>query len=79
MPCTATVPNLSSSEQAQFVYNALPAGLFPTADEITRVPWRVSPEPFALSAKTVAGLEELGTDLLAFYRGINNLYNRSVR
>lgn len=79
MPCTATVPNLSSSEQAQFIHDALPIGLFPTADENVRVPWRVSPEPFALSAKTVAGLEELGSDVLAFYRAMNALYNRSAR
>lgn len=79
MPCTATVSNLTGSEQARFIYDALPAGLFPTADDAARVPWRVSPEPFALSAKTLAGLETLGPDLLAFYRATNNLYNRSVR
>ncbi|MEO9169642.1 MAG: hypothetical protein ABI282_00450 [Candidatus Baltobacteraceae bacterium] len=79
MPCTATVPNLDLREQAQFIYDALPGGLFPTTDENARVPWRVSPEPFALSAKTLAEIEQLGTDLLAFYRAMNNLYNRSVR
>ncbi|MDQ2865466.1 MAG: hypothetical protein M3R51_04515 [Candidatus Eremiobacteraeota bacterium] len=79
MPCTAIVPNLTSPERAQFVYDALPSGLFPTADANARVPWRVSPEPFALNAKTLAGLEQLGPDLLAFYRAMNALYNRSVR
>ena len=79
MPCTATVPNLTSAQQAQFIYDALPSGLFPTSDANVRVPWRISPEPFGLSAATIAGLETLGTDILAFYRATNSLYNRSAR
>ncbi len=79
MPCTATVPNLTAREQAQFIHDSLPAGLFKIEDETERIPWRVSPEPFALSPKTVTALETVGRDLLAFYRGLNSLYNRSAR
>ncbi|HET9030859.1 MAG TPA: hypothetical protein VFN49_11865 [Candidatus Aquilonibacter sp.] len=79
MPCTATVPNLTAREQAQFIEDAVPSGLFKTEDENARIPWRVSPEPFALSPKTVAQIEAIGRDLLAFYRALNGLYNRSAR
>src|SRR6185312_6396690 len=54
-------------------------GLFRVEDETERIAWRVSPEPFALSAKQLADVELLGTDLLAFYRVLNGLYNRSAR
>src|SRR5215469_12441864 len=79
MSCTATVPNLTAREQAQFIEDNVPPGLFKTEDESARIPWRVSPEPFALSAKTVTQIEQIGHDLLAFYRALNNLYNRSAR
>ena len=79
MPCTATVPNLTAREQAQFIHDTIPPGLFKTEDEHARIPWRVSPEPFALAPKTVTEIERIGTDLLAFYRALNNLYNRSAR
>jgi hypothetical protein len=79
MPCTAPMPNLTAREQAQLVHDAIPPGLFRTEDENARIPWRVSPEPFALSQKSVAEIERIGTDLLAFYRALNNLYNRSAR
>ena len=79
MPCTPTVPNLTAREQAQFIHDTIPAGLFKTEDDTQRIPWRVSPEPFALSPKTLATIETIGRDLLAFYRALNNLYNRSAR
>ncbi|HUA08838.1 MAG TPA: hypothetical protein VMA98_06135 [Candidatus Acidoferrales bacterium] len=79
MPCTAQVPNLTAREQAQFIHDAIPPGLFRTDDDSERIPWRVSPEPFALSQKTVARIEQIGRDLLAFYRALNSLYNRSAR
>lgn len=79
MPCTAIVPNLTAREQAQFIEDAVPPGLFKTEDENARIPWRVSPEPFALSPKTLAQIEQIGHDLLAFYRALNGLYNRSAR
>lgn len=79
MPCTATVPNLTAREQAHYLEEAIPPGLFRVQDENERIAWRVSPEPFALSAAQLAEIERLGTDLLRFYRALNNLYNRSVR
>jgi hypothetical protein len=44
-----------------------------------KVAWRLSPEPFWLSPQTLAAIERLGSDLLAFYRGLNALYNRSAK
>jgi len=79
MPCTATVPNLTAREQAQFLYETIPAGLFKIEDERERIPWRISPEPFALSAANVATIEAIGRDLLAFYRALSALYLRSTR
>jgi hypothetical protein len=79
MPCTASVPNLTAQEQALFVHDAIPSGLFRIEDESERIPWRVSPEPFALAPKTLAEIERIGADLLAFYRALNTLYNRSAR
>ncbi len=79
MPCTATIPNLTAREQARYLYEAIPPGLFRVEDENDRIAWRVSPEPFALSKEQVATIEALGLDLLRFYRALNNLYNRSVR
>jgi len=79
MPCTAQVPNLTAREQAQFIHDAIPPGLFRTDDDSERIPWRVSPEPFALSEKSVATIEQIGRDLLAFYRALNSLYNLSSR
>ncbi len=79
MPCTATIPNLTAREQAHHLYEAIPPGLFRVDDENERIAWRVSPEPFSLSAEQVNVIERLGSDLLAFYRALNNLYNRSAR
>jgi hypothetical protein len=79
MPCTATIPNLTAREQAHHLYEAIPPGLFRVTDENERIAWRVSPEPFALSPEQVGAIERLGTDLLRFYRALNNLYNRSAR
>ncbi len=79
MACTATIPNLTARAQARHLYEAIPPGLFRVNDESERIAWRVSPEPFALSKQQVDDLERLGSDLLAFYRALNNLYNRSTR
>ncbi len=79
MPCTAYAPNLTASERAHFLYEAIPPGLFRVENQQDRIAWRISPEPFALSGKTAQELEALGSDLVAFYRGLNNLYNRSAR
>jgi hypothetical protein len=79
MSCTALKPNLTAREQAQHLYQAIPSGLFRVENESERIAWRVSPEPFALSAAQVGEIERLGHDLLAFYRALNNIYNRSAR
>lgn len=79
MPCTAIAPGMSAQERARYVEENLPSGLFRVADSNERIAWRVSPEPFALSPATVERIENLGEDLLAFYRGLNALYTRSAR
>jgi hypothetical protein len=79
MPCTATKPNLTAREQAHHLYEAIPPGLFRVDDKNDRIAWRVSPEPFALTATQLGAIERLGHDLLVFYRALNNAYNRSVR
>lgn len=79
MPCTAYAPNLTARDQAHFLYEAIPSGLFKVENADERIPWRISPEPFALSPQTLARIETIGTNLLLFYRALNALYNRSVR
>lgn len=79
MACTAVRPNLTAREQAHFLYDAIPTGLFRVEDEQERIAWRISPEPFALSPATLERIERIGGDLVAFYRALNALYLRSVR
>jgi hypothetical protein len=71
---TLTTPR----DQARFLAERLPPGLFGSSDE-NHPAWRLSPEPFRLSAATFAAIERLGPDLLLFYRALNALYNRSAR
>ncbi len=79
MACSAFAPNLTAREQARFLYEAIPPGLFKVENLDERIPWRVSPEPFALSDATIQKITGVGNDLLAFYRALNALYNRSAR
>jgi len=79
MACSAFAPNLTAREQARFLYEAIPPGLFKVENEDDRIPWRISPEPFALSERTVEKITAIGNDLLAFYKALNALYNRSAR
>jgi hypothetical protein len=79
MACTAYAPDLTAREQAHFLYEAIPPGLFKVENEAERIPWRISPEPFALSPATLERIEGIGNDLLLFYRALNSLYNRSAR
>ncbi|MDQ2663437.1 MAG: hypothetical protein M3Y18_05305, partial [Candidatus Eremiobacteraeota bacterium] len=79
MPCTAFDSSLTARDQAHFLYDAIPPGLFKVENAEERIAWRVSPEPFALSAKTYDAIVALGPDLVAFYRALNALYNRSAR
>ena len=79
MACTAYAPDLTARDQARFLYETIPPGLFKVETEDERIPWRVSPQPFELSAPTLRIIEQIGTDLLLFYRALNSLYNRSAR
>ncbi|MDB5027317.1 MAG: hypothetical protein JWO66_1006 [Candidatus Eremiobacteraeota bacterium] len=80
MPCTSVTPELDAVGRARYVTDHLPSGLFRVVDDaVGDVAWRVSPEPFPLAPKTVAAIETLGNDLLAFYRALNALYLRSAR
>jgi hypothetical protein len=79
MACTAFAPNLTARDHAQYLYEAIPPGLFRVENEEERIPWRISPEPFALSEKTLEHIQSIGSDLLLFYRALNSLYNRSAR
>ncbi|MEW6754280.1 MAG: hypothetical protein AB1505_25345 [Candidatus Latescibacterota bacterium] len=45
----------------------------------SRLPWRISPEPFWLTPPQARFLEELGEALHAFYRAANLLYHQSTR
>jgi len=80
MPCTAFSPALTARDQARYLYEHIPPGLFRSEgiDEST-VAWRVAPEPFALSPATLERIVSLGDDLLSFYRALNGLYTRSAR
>jgi hypothetical protein len=80
MACTSVVPELDAVGRGQYVVEHLPTGLFRVADAAAGgVAWRVTPEPFPLAPSTVAAIETLGNDLLAFYRALNALYLRSAR
>ncbi len=80
MPCTSVAPELDAVGRARYVTEHLPRGLYRTPEGTdTGVAWRVSPDPFPLKPATVAAIETLGDDLLAFYRALNALYLRSAR
>jgi hypothetical protein len=80
MSCTSVAPELDAAGRARYVTDHLPPGLFRVAEgDPSNVAWRVSPEPFPLAPTTVAAIESLGNDLLAFYRALNALYLRSAR
>lgn len=79
MPCSAYAPNLTARDQAHFLYETIPPALFKVENADDRIPWRISPEPFALTSQELARIERIGSDLLVFYRALNSLYNRSAR
>jgi len=80
MPCTSVAPELDAAGRGHYITEHLPPGLFRLADEAAAgTPWRITPEPFPLKPSTVAAIESLGDDLLAFYRAQNALYLRSAR
>ena len=45
----------------------------------SRLPWRIAPEPFWITADQLRALEELGQVLLKFYQAANLLYQQSVK
>ncbi len=80
MSCTALDPSMTPRDQALFLNERMPAGLFGGVGvDQSRVAWRLSPEPFWLSPETYAAIELLGPDLMRFYRALAGLYQRSAR
>jgi hypothetical protein len=80
MPCTALAPGLTPIERSRYIIDHLPKGLFRVPEgEPDTVAWRIAAEPFRLAPATIAKIEALGPDLVAFYRALNGLYNRSAR
>jgi hypothetical protein len=82
MGCTAITPALEADERGRYVAEHLPPGLFRIpdgGDPDARVAWRVGVQPFALAPATLAKIEALGADLLAFYKTLNGFYTRSAR
>src|SRR5919108_3024839 len=84
----ATVPPATTGDDAaarcRFINERLPERTLYSdakrpAQPGSRASWRLAPEPFWLSGEIVAFLEQLGQDLLAFYRAVNTLYFASVR
>ena len=75
---------LDPAARCRFINERLPERtLYSDAKRATqpgsRASWRLSPQPFWLSPQHVAFLEQLGPDLLAFYRALNTLYFASTR
>jgi hypothetical protein len=71
---------LTAAERSRYIIEHLPKGLFPVPDGMEdTVAWRIAAEPFRLAPATVAKIEALGPDLVAFYRVLNGLYTRSAR
>src|SRR5579863_3879213 len=85
MPCSANAQaQLTPADRARYVADRLPPHLFrsvagPDVADPGKVAWRISPEPFPLTSRTVAVFEQLGGDLLRFYRAANKLYAQSVK
>ncbi len=55
------------------------SGLFSAEEGTTENTWRISPQPFFLSAEELKFFENLGGHLLKFYRAINRLYLDSAK
>ena len=78
---TGLDPHPGARDRALSVEARMPAGLFAGMDDDPErsVAWRIAPDPFAISPATLAAIEGLGNDLLAFYRALTALYARSAR
>jgi hypothetical protein len=85
MACSAKLrPQDTPLDRARFVHEHLAPNLFRSVageqqTDLHNVAWRLSPQPFPLSPKTVSKLQTLGGDLLKLYRATNRLYFMSVR
>ena len=81
--CLSDLTEAPPRERSRFINGGVPEGGLrgapPERGAMTRVPWRISPQPFRLRPATVERLEGLGRDLLAFYRVANRLYGDAVR
>ncbi len=85
MACSVKLrPQDTPLDRAHYVKEHLAPNLFrgvagAEATDPHAVAWRLSPQPFALSPKTVATLTTLGRDILNLYRAVNRVYFMSVR
>lgn len=81
---TAASLTLTPREVCLYVNDRSPVGGLFEGDRAnlhpdSRLPWRISPEPFWLTPAQTRYLEEMGPALLAFQRAANLLYLQSVR
>jgi hypothetical protein len=78
--CGASLQVSSPTERVRALAEALPSEIFRTKEDHQGLAaWRLSPRPFLISPKTLAQIEALGNDLLAFMTALGGLYTRSVR
>ena len=73
-----------SKELSLFINSRSPEGGLFEGDRThlhpeSRLPWRISPEPFWLTPQQVKFLQDLGHCLLRFYTASNLLYHQSVK
>ena len=81
-PSTNKSPVANIRQTADVIRASIPEGGLQNPEfdtDSTGGAWRISPKPFPLSPTTVASLESLGNDLLAFYRAANRLYIDGTR
>src|SRR5438105_10255696 len=73
MDLTREPSGMNPSERAHLIRDRIPSdGLFFGHE------WRISPDPFPISAEVAKEFETLGRVLLQFYRAVNLLYRQSV-
>ena len=73
--CTETQPR----ERSLYLGRGVPSSGSADALSASPVPWRISPQPFPLRPQTIARLQVLGRDLLAFYHAANRLHLSAMR
>ena len=68
-------------ERLRFINEGVPKGGLrgSAGDALSSAHCRISPQPFPLRPETIARLEQMGGDLLAFYRAANRLYLDAAR